>query len=54
MGSGIAEKIKPMPFWQSLVFFGIPALLAVLAQYSSGRSSWLLVHPKRMRIIFKP
>jgi len=33
MGSGIAEKIKPMPFWQSLVFFGIPALLAVLAQY---------------------
>jgi membrane protease YdiL (CAAX protease family) len=33
MGSGIAEQIKPMPFWQSLVFFGIPALLGVLGHY---------------------
>ena len=27
------EKIEPMPFWQSLVFFGIPALIAGLGQY---------------------
>jgi len=24
------ENIKPMPFWQSLVFFGVPALVAAL------------------------
>lgn len=27
------ENIKPMPFWQSLVFFGVPALGAALGQY---------------------
>ena len=27
------ENIKPMPFWQSLVFFGVPALVAALGQY---------------------
>ena len=27
------ENIKPMPFWQSLVFFGVPALAAALGQY---------------------
>jgi membrane protease YdiL (CAAX protease family) len=26
-------NIKPMPFWQSLVFFGVPALVAALGQY---------------------
>jgi membrane protease YdiL (CAAX protease family) len=26
-------NIKPMPFWQSIVFFGVPALLAALGQY---------------------
>ena len=26
-------NIKPMPFWQSLVYFGVPALIAVLGQY---------------------
>jgi len=30
---GIAEQIKPMPFWQSLIFFGIPALVAAVGQY---------------------
>ena len=30
---GIAEQIKPMPFWQSLIFFGVPTLLGVLCQY---------------------
>ncbi len=28
-----AVNIRPMPFWQSLVFFGVPALVAVLGQY---------------------
>ena len=27
------ENIKPMRFWQSLVFFGVPALVAELGQY---------------------
>lgn len=27
------ENIKPMPFWQSLVFCGVPALVAALGQY---------------------
>ncbi len=26
-------NIKPMPFWQSLVFFGVPTLAAALGQY---------------------
>jgi len=30
---GITEQIKPMPFWQSLIFFGIPALVAAAGQY---------------------
>ena len=29
----IAEQIKSMPFWQSLIFFGIPALVGVVGQY---------------------
>ena len=29
----LTENIKPMPFWQSLVFFGVPALVAALGQY---------------------
>lgn len=33
MMKGIAEQIKPMPFWQSLIFFGIPALGGVVGQY---------------------
>jgi membrane protease YdiL (CAAX protease family) len=33
MRKGITEQIKPMPFWQSLIFFGIPALAAVVGQY---------------------
>jgi membrane protease YdiL (CAAX protease family) len=33
MRQGIAEQIKPMPFWQSLIFFGIPALVAAAGQY---------------------
>ena len=33
MRKGIAEHIKPMPLWQSLIFFSVPALLAVLCQY---------------------
>ena len=33
MMKGIAEQIKPMPFWQSLIFFGIPALVAAAGQY---------------------
>jgi membrane protease YdiL (CAAX protease family) len=33
MKKGIAEQIKPMPFWQSLIFFGIPTLLGVLCTY---------------------
>jgi membrane protease YdiL (CAAX protease family) len=33
MRKGITELIKPMPFWQSLIFFGIPALVAVAGQY---------------------
>jgi len=30
---GITEQIKPMPFWQSLISFGVPTLLAILCQY---------------------
>jgi membrane protease YdiL (CAAX protease family) len=33
MRKGITEQIKPMPFWQSLIFFGVPALLGVLCHY---------------------
>ena len=33
MRKGITEQIKPMPFWQSLIFFGIPALVAAAGQY---------------------
>jgi len=33
MRKGISEKIKPMPFWQSLIFFGIPALGGVVGHY---------------------
>jgi membrane protease YdiL (CAAX protease family) len=33
MSKGITEQIKPMPLWQSLIFFGVPTLLAVLCQY---------------------
>ena len=33
MREGVTELIKPMPFWQSLVFFGIPTLLGVLCTY---------------------
>ena len=33
MMKGIAEQIKPMPFWQSLTFFGVPTLLGVLCTY---------------------
>jgi membrane protease YdiL (CAAX protease family) len=33
MRKGITDLIKPMPFWQSLLFFGIPALMAVVSQY---------------------
>jgi len=27
------QNIKPMPFWQSLMLFGVPALVAALGQY---------------------
>ena len=30
---GITKQIKPMPFWQSLIFFGIPTLVAAAGQY---------------------
>jgi membrane protease YdiL (CAAX protease family) len=33
MKKEITEQIKPMPLWQSLIFFGVPALLVVLCQY---------------------
>jgi membrane protease YdiL (CAAX protease family) len=33
MRKGIVEQIKPIPFWQSLIFFGVPALLGVLCTY---------------------
>ena len=33
MRSRVAHRIKPMPFWQSLIFFGIAALAAVVGQY---------------------
>jgi len=33
MRKGITEQINPMPFWQSLIFFGIPALVAAVGQY---------------------
>jgi membrane protease YdiL (CAAX protease family) len=28
-----SANIKPMPFWQSLVFFGVPTLAAAIGQY---------------------
>ena len=33
MKTEITEHIKPMPFWQSLMCFGVPALMAVMGQY---------------------
>ena len=33
MRSKVAHQIKPMPIWQSLIFFGIPALAAAVGQY---------------------
>jgi len=33
MRAEVTVQIKPMPFWQSLILFGVPALLAVLCQY---------------------
>jgi len=33
MRKGVTEQIKPMPFWQSLIFFGVPTLLGVLCTY---------------------
>ncbi len=33
MRKGVTDQIKPMPFWQSLIFFGIPALVAAAGQY---------------------
>jgi len=33
MGKGVAGQISPMPFWQSLVFFGIPSLVAAAGHY---------------------
>ena len=33
MRERITEQIKPMPFWQTLVFFGVPTLVAAAGQY---------------------
>jgi hypothetical protein len=33
MKAEVTVQIKPMPFWQSLIFFGIPALVAAVGQY---------------------
>lgn len=33
MRKGMVGQMKPMPLWQSLIFFGVPAALAVLCQY---------------------
>ena len=33
MRIGITDQIKPIPLWQSLIFFGIPAIMAAVSQY---------------------
>ena len=33
MRNGVTEQIKPMPLWQSLIFFGIPTLGGVVGHY---------------------
>ena len=33
MRKGVTEQIKPMPLWQSLIFFGVPTLLGVFCTY---------------------
>jgi len=33
MKKGIVELIKPIPLWQSLIFFSVPAVLGILCTY---------------------